>query len=329
VDLKSLVVPTAMSERVYKLVGGSEIDTTRRRHQGSAPTIWAGRFVPGGGALIGAPFALGGMLMLLVAAGVISGDEFDDWPPVMLVIFALPFLTVGLGLICSEYFGQRNTRRMKERQLRYPGKVWCTDYPWNETGTDDGNLRQAVGTCLTALFLTIFLTPFNLMVFADPNPLFILGIVLFDVLLLCIYGASVICWVRLMRFGRSRIRFGRFPFFLGHTLEVTFLGPRSLVRAGNLIFTLRCIIGEREEDSRGRSRTALYQIYADSCSLAPSADSLGSHFTIDLAFPLPEEDYQTCLRGGPLRFWELHVKADPGVFPFQATFLVPVYTERR
>lgn len=321
------VVPVTVRDEVHKLVAGSQPDTTRRRHRGSPPTIIAGRFIPGG-VLLGVPFVLGGVLLLLAAAGLISIGEIGDWPRAMVVLLALPFLAAGLGLIGFTYLGLRNARRIREGELRHPGQAWYADYPWDETGTDDGRLRRAAGTCLVALCLTAFLAPFNLFMFANAGPLLVIVLPAFDLVLLCLCGASAICLVRLLRFGSSRVWFGRFPFFLGRNLEVRFLGPRSLARAGNLTFTLRCIIGEPEETSQGRHRTALYQVYADSCSLAMNAPGMVSRLSIDLLFPLPEGDYQTCLSGGPLRYWELHVKADQPASTFQATFLVPVYAAR-
>jgi hypothetical protein len=129
--------------------------------------------------------------------------------------------------------------------------------------------------------------------------------------------------------GRIRIRFGRFPFLLGQTLQVRFLGPRLLARAESLTFTLRCIVAEVEQDDQGRPQRALHQIYADSRSLSPDGHAIGARVSLDLAFPLPRGDYQTCLGIVPLRYWELHVQAGPPLSAYRATFLVPVYAERR
>jgi hypothetical protein len=181
-------------------------------------------------------------------------------------------------------------------------------------------------------FLTLFLTPFNYFVFVDPArsrdvPFFAQALVgVFDLILVLMLVGIVMTIVQRLRFGRARLAFGTFPFFLGQGLNVRFTPGRSLGSFRRLVFILRCI-EERTETRRTRkgssTRTLCEQVWADEVAFAESFSLQDGE--IPVSFRLPAGPYGTQLAGEPVRHWELEVSAETAGPDFEAIFPVPVY----
>src|SRR6185503_4312602 len=135
--------------------------------------------------------------------------------------------------------------------------------------------------------------------------------------------------VQQAKYGRARLAFQSFPFFLGETLTARLGTSRPIGRFKKLVFTLRCI-EERTETRRTAKGTSIQtvcdQLWAD--EVAQDAGDLREGNEVTVRFDLPDGDYGTRLSEAPARYWELTVVADtPGV-EFSAKFLVPVYARR-
>ena len=184
----------------------------------------------------------------------------------------------------------------------------------------------------TAAFVSVFLAPFNYFVFVDEErssqaPFFAKALVgIFDaILVLMLVGILTTIWHR-ARYGRSRLAFGSFPFFLGQPLQVRLSTGRPLGAFKSLVLTLRCV-EERTattQTAKGRStRIVCDQLWADEITLAESwALQEGE---IPVSFRLPEGDYATRLAEPPVRYWEIEVTADTAGLDFRAVFPLPVY----
>jgi hypothetical protein len=148
------------------------------------------------------------------------------------------------------------------------------------------------------------------------------------VLVLVVVG-MVMTLVQQAKYGRARLAFPSFPFFLGDTLTARLGTSRAIGEFKKLTFTLRCI-EERTETRRSGTRTSIQtvcdQLWAEEVALGAGAVREGNEITV--RFELPEGDYGTRLSDSPARYWELAVTADTPGLDFSARFLVPVYARQ-
>ena len=284
--------------------------------------------------VFGLPFMAAGVLLGLVARGVIPARHsasFPDWvPQVMAVIFFAPGLFVSLMGVDSFL----KNRRTRARQAEHPTEPWLVD-AWEPEGTRDRPRATLGGQLGMTAFLALFLSPFNYVVFLQPQqdvPFFAKALVgLFDfILVLMIVGILSTLWHR-ARYGRSRLAFGSFPFFLGQGMNVRLTTGRPLGAFKNVVFTLRCIEerSETRRTTRGStsSQTHCDQLWAEVVTLNESwALNEGE---IPVSFHLPEGDLGTRLAESPARYWEIEVTADTPGLDYSAVFPVPVYARPR
>lgn len=284
--------------------------------------------------LFGLPFMAVGVFIGLSAFGVISLTQsrgVPGWlPRAAAAIFFVPgFFITAMGV--KSIFVNRRTRM---RQAEHPGEPWLVD-DWQAEGTKDQPRATLGGQLGLTAFMAVFLSPFNYFVFLEPGndvPFFAKALVgLFDLfLVLMVVGILTTLWHR-TRYGRSRLAFGSFPFFLGHSLSARLATGRSLGTFKKLVFTLRCI-EERTETRRTTrggvsSQTYCDQLWAEVVTLNESwALNEGE---IPISFRLPEGDLGTRLAESPARYWEIEVTADTPGLDYSAVFPVPVYAQRR
>ncbi|NIS88089.1 MAG: hypothetical protein GWN88_24995 [Nitrospinaceae bacterium] len=176
---------------------------------------------------------------------------------------------------------------------------------------------------------TGFLVPFNWFAFYSPESVLLAQLVV-GVLDLAVVGGAVqgvYKGIQYFKYGRSRLLFQSFPFFLGSSLAVTLEGLPPREKLERLSLNVRFI--EEKYVTRGRygnrdARVECYEVYADSRELA--ADALPRHGRLNLEWNLPDDpSLLSNLSSRPARFWELEVEAEiPGV-NFHDRFLLPVY----
>ena len=151
----------------------------------------------------------------------------------------------------------------------------------------------------------------------------------FDLILVLWWSGIVMTLVQQAKYGRARLAFRSFPFFLGDTLAARLGTSRAIGEYKKLTFTLRCI-EERTETTRSGNKTTIRtvcdQLWADERSLEGGALREGNE--VPVSFDLPVGEYGTRLAEAPARYWELAVSADTPGLDFAATFLVPVYARR-
>ncbi|GIX47713.1 MAG: hypothetical protein KatS3mg131_1924 [Candidatus Tectimicrobiota bacterium] len=239
------------------------------------------------------------------------------------------FAMAGLALLSACHKDYKR-HKFKEKQLRrYPGEPWRGDYPWNEAGVESGQLHL-LGWLLGLAFFVFFLLPFNWVIFKDPPPskyLFIawsLFTGLFDLLIPAYLYVMVLHILKYRKYGRSRLAFRKFPFFLGDEVHVAFSKTRG-GRLERVEFTLRCLeqyYVRRAADHESATKV-VYQRYKDTQVVTPE-DRLASE--VEVRFPLPDDpDLSTRLTEYPNICWELEVRARvPGV-DFHDSYLLPVY----
>jgi hypothetical protein len=288
---------------------------------------------PGGRGTVvfGGVILAAGALMILVGLGVVIPKESSgDAPPWVLTVMGVVFGLIGLTVAVLGVRGLRNRRRFREQRGLHPDEPWLADYPWDPKQSVDNTVARILRTSAMATFLVLFLTPFNAGVFFYKDaPWFIQGVILlFDVVVLAVLGSAVYLLLRWLKYGPSFVRFSRFPFFLGQTLEVEWCSPRGIGACENLTFTLRCVEEVLETTGSGRDRSQSlvpYQVWSDTFEVAGPGEHLRGE-RVPVTFLLPESAEATALSQYPPRYWELEIKArTPGV-DYGAVYLLPVYS---
>jgi hypothetical protein len=281
--------------------------------------------------LFGSLFALPGIGVSLLALGVIGNvDEGRHAPRWAILICGVVFFTAGALVIAAgaETLGIR--RRVAEQQRHFPYDPWRWDHPWSETGATDGSgarLAKAVGF---ALFLGLFLTPFHWVGWFSPErplPFRIIPLV-FDLVVVGLLWHAGVLIARRRRYGAQLLRFARFPFLAGGTVDVSLPRFGQLALVPRLAATLRCIQERYETRGTGddRSREVVYYaLWAHTVEVTPSRRG-----DFEITFALPEDAPSSELSARPARFWELELASGPLPGPdYSATFLIPVYARGR
>jgi hypothetical protein len=279
----------------------------------------------------GLPFMAAGTALGLLARGVIPPGRGGPMPDWLATCLAVLFFGAGVLLAMKGAGALIQRARFKARRERYPREPWRVDYPWDPAGASHNPGSSLPGQLVVSVFMTLLLAPFNYFAFYAPErdmPFWARAVVvLFDVVLVLVVVGMVLTVVQQAKYGRARLAFPSFPFFLGDTLTARLGTSRAIGEFKKLTFTLRCIQELTVTQRRG-TRTSIQtvcdQLWADEVALAGGAVREGNEVTVN--FQLPEGDYGTRLSAPPARYWELAVVADtPGV-DFSARFLVPVYS---
>jgi hypothetical protein len=287
----------------------------------------------GGGCAVffGALFIAGGMLLLLGGLGVIQFQKQPDVPAWVVIVMASVFAGPGVWVALSGLKELLKSRQVKRQLLQRPQEHWLADYAWDRSVAMDDSPRQFRNSVAILLFLVGFLSPFNYFVFFDEDKISWLpaiGVGLFDLFALALLWQVVYLLIRLAKYGRSYLRFERFPFFLGETLGVKFVAPRGIGRFEKMTFALRCVQERIETSCSGRGRSiqmVRYQLYGDEYVFDKPGELPAGAAELPISFNLPADTLGTALARNPPTYWELEVKAvTPGV-DYGVTFLVPVY----
>jgi len=285
---------------------------------GSGFAIVLGALITGGGLV----FALGVGLVVLFAPDGLPRDQRWLIPPALVFM-----ILIGLGLIRSGLAARRRAARGEELAARHPDQPWFADGTWDPLGIfAEPAWGGPIGVFITLFVLLIF-APFNVLwlyVF-DPHQddmmrVFALMVLIPDFFIyLVIRGLTSVVKDR-VRFGRPRLQFDLFPFFLGETLAAR-VTAKAFAGQEGVVATLRCIEEQTMVGGSGRSRTVsvdAYQLY-----LARQAfPGTFSGEDVPVTFALPLQPATALLREPP-RYWELEIRG--GKKDDTVVFTVPVY----
>ncbi len=269
----------------------------------------------------GLPFVAAGAFIMLVAADVIHAPDSSFHAPRGLVGgIGVLFAASGVFLMYSGVAGMLRRSAVERRRRKRPDEPWDWDYAWNPSGSSRGGLGEQLGGFVGLGLFALFLAPFNWIGLTTRDPVWMAVTGLFDLLLLGGVGVGLYRLARWIQYGGSRLRYARFPFFLGDSLEAHLEGARRLKRFRSLTLSLRAVEAVAE-GSKGQS--SCYRIYEDRQTLVRDLAHLDADLRI--VFPLPNGDLETRLRAPLPRFWELEIQADTPGIDYAETFLVPVY----
>lgn len=281
--------------------------------------------------LFGLPFFLVGEYFVLGALGVRPLDmEKANVPTWVLGLVGVVFLMGGLMLWAMGYRAMRYRRQLVRSRRRYPDEPACADYPWDREGFVPDRWGKVLKALAMLPFFVAFLGVMNYVVFVVDGgaPLFAKAIaVLFDMIFLFALYRLGLMFLRAIKFGRSRLRFDRFPYRTGDTFPVRVELPTPLRRASGGRITLRQIEEYWEVTGRGKSRSKRI-VHACGWSgvrvFGVDELQLGSALP-EISFAIPTEASPTWIDAERPVFWEVELEiTTPGV-DFQGRYLVPVY----
>jgi len=275
---------------------------------------------------------------IFVAAGaataiIIAADGSVGGTTLLLsLVCGCIFIVGGLVLAVHGLAGVIRMSRLRREREKRPEEPWRWDHLWNETGARDDAVRRLVLWAYRALFFAAFMLPFNWLVFlSGALPWWGIagfGLVtgLFDLLVAYVVYRFVMSLLQLLRYGVGAVRYSSFPFFLGETLDVSFLPTSRMSDLRGLRATLRCVEERYEvfdpDDTESSTTIVPYELYSDTRTIS------GGGTDVNLSFPLPEDGSPTRLGERPPVYWELEVEAEAPGADYEAAFLLPVYSRR-
>ncbi len=192
---------------------------------------------------------------------------------------------------------------------------WRADRPWvpaGEPGELDRRGRRALWWGILALVVVF---PWNALAAGRPDLLWPGVVVAADAVPVALLGRAAWLRARWRVRGAVRLRFDRFPFFLGEPFEaVLALSPGG--GHGAVEVTLACL---ERRTAPGEAAPEEVEIYRATLVLVPAAES-----EIAFELPMPERGIGTALRAPEARRWELRVRGRSGARADEV-FPVPVY----
>ena len=209
--------------------------------------------------------------------------------------------------------------RAKRNRLKqiHAGKPWMHDHTWTSEGIEEDAGPSPLSYFIGAIMLAIFLTPFHWIALVKNVWPFYFAFI-FDIAVLMIVVEGFVIMARRRKYGLSRLRFRRFPFFLGEQFDAAFSSERPIGEFRNVTFTLRCL----REQKMGK-HVGVFELYKDELKIEQPGIAGAQEFPI--TFNLPAEQRGTDIDAQPPYYWELEIIADTSGVDYKAQFLVPVY----
>jgi hypothetical protein len=237
--------------------------------------------------------------------------------------FCSIFIVVGLVVALQGGWRVAARVRLARRAAEHAGEPWYGDYAWNPEGERERPLSGIGGMLVVVFVVLVMMLPFHYWAIAvgGAGMLWILiGIV--DVLALAALGYVGLRVARKLRYGRSFIRYGTFPFFLGGHLDVTVGAGRPLPAGIPITATLR-FVEERLRTYGNTPGTTFHQLWAEQKTL--DSGLYEPRHGIRVEFPIPDGNYATTMSALYARFWQLQMHGDVPGADYDETFFLPIY----
>lgn len=261
----------------------------------------------------------GGLLLLNagVAADARSVFRSGSWT---MVAGGVTFITISVRLALVRPLYRRRLRRR-------PAEPWMADHEWNRRGD---HVRPGATLVYGILYVAPVLTflaalcnPLTGELLSEAAPAWSLLRWVLTGLLLLSLGKSAVTAARWWRYRGAWVRFRRFPYFLGETVDVDlgYGGPWS--RFDHVTATLRFVRVVHVETADGRMGVS-EQHWAQTVSFDRAQGDV-----LTVSIPVPEDGADTSLSGQPARYWELEIKGETTGLDLEHRFLIPVYARNR
>ena len=269
-----------------------------------------------------------GTMVVAFAAG--RPDDIRSEIPAW-VLAATGFLFGIGGILLLAYALAGLFRSLRARKLRglAPNQPWAADYPWDPSGASSSPIGRSLRELLFGMLMAVFLLPFNWVTFLSDAPFFFripFGAVtlIFDVFSLWLLAIGLRRAAASIRYGATAVRFHRFPYFTGETLDLHLAVPRG-ARDGVTV-ELRCV-QERIEETDESTKVAGYSLHGETTRVPATPVGPGrSPAEVAVRFLIPAEAPGTALSARPARYWELVVRPAESASLYAARVLVPIYS---
>ena len=277
-----------------------------------------------GALLFGGVFVVAGAGVLArVTLGTIHGIHGPRW---VAAAAAGVFLLAGLWVSVNGAVDLARKREVARRAAAAPGEPWAWDYDWRAEGIESQSTRDIALAFGLVVFIALFALPFQWIGFVakGASRAFAVGAVIMDLIAVGLLARAVRLVLMRRRYGRSWLRFARFPFRAGERVELSLDSFGELSLVPSLTATLRCVQERYETRGTGKNRRTEVVCYALWSSTVNVEKDRKGFF--DFAFDVPAGAPPSALSERPARYWELLLASGdvPGV-DYAARFLVPVY----
>jgi hypothetical protein len=269
--------------------------------------------------LFGIPFIVFGIAMPFVMLPKMMGDTRGDVRLAIAILLVMAALFVGMGLafVLSGVAVVRARRRRDALANAHPGEPWYRDFEWVAEGQKERPRVDLVGRFVGIVVICLLAGLVNFWTFTASETLLSKVAVVVDLFALWAVVTIATDGVRKLRHRGVSIRYARFPFFLGDSIDVRLETHNPLPSGLPVKATLRFIL-ERLAGGTG-DQHEYFETYSD--EKPAFTDPAG----ITVRFPLPDGDYETALSETNRRFWEVRLKTELEGDHFDESFVIPVY----
>jgi hypothetical protein len=290
----------------------TDVTPPRRARKGNA---WTGLF--------GIPFIVFGIAMPFAMVPKMMDDTRGDVRVAIALLFGMAALFVGMGLafVLSGLAVVRSSRRRDALANAHPGERWYRDFEWVAEGEKERPRVDPAGRFVGIVVICLIAAAVNFWAFSVWETVLSKVIAAaVDLFALWAVITLAISGVRKLRHGGVYIRYARFPFFLGDSVDVRIETHNPLPPGLPVKATLRFIL-ERSVGGTA-NQPEYFETYSDE---KPAFTDPGG---ITVRFPLPDGYYETALSETNRRFWQVRLKAELEGDHFDESFVIPVYTRR-
>ncbi|MBI5211164.1 MAG: hypothetical protein HY927_14425 [Elusimicrobia bacterium] len=279
---------------------------------------------PGCAIAFALPFVAAGVFMIAMGLGHTRAK--GNAPGGVLAAMGVCFAAAGVMVIVQGFQVHRTETLRAEGKNRDPGRPWLWDHAWDPTGTDDDGVEVTAGSLVWGAFIALFMVPFNWWAFFSKEGNIFVGAItgLFDAISLALLAHGLYRLSVGLKYGRSRLRFESFPFYMGETARVALLAAERLEGARSLKAKLSCLKGRIIRDDESE-RVVMEPIYEEEKGLGGArAAPIGGQ--IPLSFDIPADQGLPTALSEPVPVqWRLDLTADTEGLDFRAGFRLPVY----
>jgi hypothetical protein len=277
--------------------------------------------------LFALPFLGGGLYFLY--AQIVSRHNFPTSNLAVGIAIASFFVLVGAGLILASTKGYSLLKKQAALQDANPSSPWLWRSDWASRRAESQSQKNYIGAWILAALGNLFLFPFLFgmvpQLFRQKNPasIFVLA---FGSLGVILTVRAIRATIRHERFGNSYLEFDSLPFSLGNRATGRIHLRFETQAEHGIDLTLKCVrrVITGSGNNRNTTNITLWQADKNVPSGAVTPGPLGRAIPID--FELPAEGLQTDHNNSSDQIlWLLHAKADvPGV-NYTDDFELPVF----
>ncbi len=209
-----------------------------------------------------------------------------DVPVWVLYVLAIAIGYIGVLEMAHGLLDMYSRCRRRVMMRTRPNEPWFADYPWDPRRIYDDNLTRGVRRTYIAVFWGFLLFSVNWFAFASEH-----GLPLIQLFVgVCDVGFVIVArsFRQSLKFGRSYVRFSKFPMQLGEEVTFVFGMEDTMLPPRCLKFRLRFV---EEGGSHADEQHAMtpFELYGQNGVL--EKDDLGPCIEVEISVRLPMEPF--------------------------------------